>query len=148
MTSLAKKPLFLVWAVFGFGPAIVLLTGCGKTPEVAYAVKGKVVNADGKPVTGLVITFYPQDEVNQKNVPSGYLKDGTFNLDCLRGRYKVTIAPVPVRGGGMPGAAPKHPRHDTSWDADTLSKYRAPATTPWEVTVPEGGQVDLVFTVK
>jgi hypothetical protein len=64
----------------------------------------------------------------------------------LPGRYKVTLAALgavegnPAGSGGGAGHAPGAPKRPSAH-----SKYERPEQTPWEVTVPEGGQSGLVL---
>jgi hypothetical protein len=140
-----KRASLSKWLAVSASLLVVFSPGCGKAPEVPVQVRGKVITADGKPVSGLVITFYPQEDVNRQKVPSDLLgKEGTFSVTCLRGRYKVTVAPVPVQGSGMPGAGPDITKTSAK-DGNPLSISRPTATTPPEVTISEGGQDDLVL---
>lgn len=106
-------------------------TGCGETrPEVdvaTYPTRGKVVLADGKPLTSGVVVFVPSGE---KTPPiSGVLDaDGAFNLmtdgvvaGAPAGDYQVRVdldpdssaAGPPRKRGGMPFPA-KYNKESTS----------------------------------
>jgi hypothetical protein len=127
--------------------AVFLLAGCGKKVEVPVPVKGKVTNAQGKPIANAMLTFHPQEEVNKKEYPQARLDaDGTFSFTCIRGRYKVTIAPL-AKGlaRGMPGAsAPVAP---PPLESPIPVSVRSAGSTTLEVTIPEGGTDNLVLKV-
>src|SRR6266851_2378267 len=81
----------------------LLVTGCAQPPAAPVAVKGRATRADGKPITRMVITFNPREDQNKKNRPSAVLDaKGQFQLDCLPGRYKVTVAPIPGQAAAAP----------------------------------------------
>jgi len=126
--------------------ASALATGCGKSlPEQPVQVRGKVLNADGTPLAERVIALHPQEASNKNNSPSGLVdKEGAFSLSCLRGRYKVTLRPIPHKGGGGAGPGPKVKNQDSS----PMAKYESPLSTPLEVTIPEGGKDDLLLKLE
>jgi hypothetical protein len=130
-----------------------LAAGCGKkTPPEQVTVKGKVVYPDGKPVTDLVLTFHPQEDVNKTSRPSDFLsKKGTFRFDCLPGRYKATVAPIPRQGHAPsgPDTAPgPGPINTPKLPAGIPQKYLSATESDWEIDVPVGGTRDLVLTLK
>jgi hypothetical protein len=116
-----------------------------------------VVFADGKPVTGMILSFHPDDEATK----AGRLHtvplpgDGSFAIECLPGRYKVTLGAIPKSAGSAaadgPGAAPG-PAAPTGRPTDPKARMFARhadiANTPLSVEVPTGGASDLVLTVK
>jgi hypothetical protein len=122
--------------------------GCQKSPPPKpVQVTGLVVYSNGQPVTGKVITFFPSDDNNSRGVaPTIVLegKDGRFKVECLPGKYKVTMMPIPIGSGGGPGNIESPPDKDAGKGKETISAkrlepYRSTNTTPWEVTVlPEG----------
>jgi hypothetical protein len=132
----------------GAGLLTLILAGCGKDPEPLVPVKGKVQDAAGKPVANVVLTFHPQEEVNKGKLASALAdKEGRFSTECIRGRYKITVAVPPRQGhadpsGGPVAAPPKSggPSIDPS--------YRAPERTPLEVEVPAGGKEDVRLVVR
>lgn len=132
---------------------LVLASGCKKPPPPEPVVlKGRVEYAGGKPVDRMVLTFQPADDAGRGNRPVAAVNKGRFEVKCLPGRYKVTLAAVPLQHGaagpaGGPDAAPgKLPRPDKP--GTIPPHYANPETSPWDVTVPEGGKDDLVLTVK
>jgi hypothetical protein len=130
-----------------------LAAGCGKkAPPEQVTVKGKVVYPDGKPVTDLVLTFHPQEDVNKTSRPSDFLsKKGTFRFDCLPGRYKATLAPIPRQGhaptgpDGTPGPGPVN---TPKVPAGIPQKYLFEKESPWEVDVPVDGKRDVELKLK
>jgi hypothetical protein len=86
--------------------ALPLLPGCGQSdrmPSVStYPVKGKVLLADGKPLTRGRIVFHRQED--PPILASGEIKtDGSFELSTLKpgdgapaGKYGVQIDPTPA----------------------------------------------------
>jgi hypothetical protein len=121
-------------------------------------VKGKVVSADGKPVKGMVMSFHPDDELTKSaRLQSALLPaDGSFAVECLPGRYKVTLGPLPKSAGDAPaagpGSVPAPTPNPTAAPNDPTARLLARLAdhtqTPLEVTVPAGGTSDLVLTVK
>jgi hypothetical protein len=117
-------------AVFGalwFGLILMAVPGCAAKEELpkTYAVTGKVVLKNGKPLKGGFITF--TSVTNHEQRAYGDIKeDGTFTLDtaaltsqarterlagAVEGEFKVTIRPAgstddgtggPPVGGGRP----------------------------------------------
>jgi hypothetical protein len=89
-------------------PAAVLTSalatiGCGSSAPAVYAVRGRVVDAAGKPAAGALIVFHPvngaaaTDKVAPKPVAT-VAEDGTFSLTTYvqndgapAGDYAVTI---------------------------------------------------------
>lgn len=139
-----------LWVVLLLAAGI-LAAGCGKKPQPAkVTVKGKVVYTGGKPVTDLVLTFYPQEDANKQNIPTALLgKEGTFRFDCLPGRYKATVAPIARQGhapgGGAPGpgagGTPKLP-------TGIPQKYLSSTGSPWDVDIPAEGKQDVELTLR
>ena len=95
------------WGLVGVGAVLAGVAGCGAeagAPPVVtvYEVKGKVLRADGKPLSGGRIYFVPRDGVTTSDGAIG--SDGTFALATGRsgagapaGQYKVRIEPADVR---------------------------------------------------
>ena len=135
---------------------LLAVGGCQKPPAPApVPVKGKVVLASGKPVKGLVMSFHPDDEATKSGrMPSVLLPDdGSFSVECLPGRYRVTFDALPQAAGSAatagPGTAsapvgsvePKDPKALIARAAD-------PSKKSLTVEVPAGGASDLVLTVR
>ena len=130
------------------GPLLVcvglglLAAGCGKKPPPEpVTLKGHLLKADGTPAPPMVLTLQPQEDVNKSSMPSVATKeDGSFEVRCLPGRYKVTAAPIPRKGHGNPGpGGAEGPGAGTTPGAP--SKASAPRS--WEVEVPADGKSDL-----
>ena len=89
------------WQVGLLGPPVAMLAGCGHSDSLpatqVYEVKGKVLLADGKPLSGGWIYFVPKGDL--PITPSGEIgSDGTFSLvtggsgeGAPAGEYKVRI---------------------------------------------------------
>jgi hypothetical protein len=143
-------------ALLFFG--LVSVAGCGKAPPpVPVPAKGKVVFADGKPVKGMVLSFHPDDEATKSGrMPSLLLPDdGAFVVECLPGRYKVTLGAVPKAAGAAtdgPGTTPAPIPSPSGLSLDPKSlmfaRHADVSKTPLSVEVPAGGASDLVLTVK
>ena len=115
---------------------LVLAAGCGGPKLVP--VKGRVVYADGKPVTAASVSFTP-DATPEGNglLATGLLaEDGSFTLrtyshgdGAMVGSYRVTVSL------GF-GATRK------------LVKYTRLKDTPLKIDVPPEGRTDLVLTLQ
>jgi hypothetical protein len=82
--------------------ALLLLAGCSGKPTEAppkVTVEGKVVYG-GSPVRYVMVTLHPVEVTDPNRYSGATEKDGTFKVECPKGRYKVTLAPLPVGGGG------------------------------------------------
>ena len=103
------------------GP-LVLLSGCGpkKLPTVQkpFPVRGKIVLANGEPLRGGMIAFYPVGEPLEGRFPAfGFPgPDGAFEVTAFKsgdglapGLYKVVISPKEEgeRRGSNAGLIPK-----------------------------------------
>jgi len=129
---------------------LLLAAGCGNRPR-PVDVTGRVEFAVPRPRTPLVLNLHPLDDANKTCTPSAVVEeaDGGFKLkQCLPGRYKATLAAPPTQGAAPPaapgrvGAAPAGPAASGLPPA-----YLDAQSSPWEVTVPEGGKDGLVLTV-
>jgi hypothetical protein len=122
------------------GALVVLIptAGCGGGPKLV-PVRGRVVLADGQPVTAASISFSPdKDKGNDSTLyPLGALQlDGSFALrtyphgdGAVAGSYRVTIS-LGRRAQG------------------SLAKYTRLKDTPLLVDIPPEGRTDLVFTLE
>jgi hypothetical protein len=131
--------------------ACLLLAGCTKPPPPAFVtVKGRLLRS-GKPLTQMVVTFHPREDQNKNNRPIAAVdsKTGQFELQCLPGKYKVTVAPIPLQQAAAPagddGNAGQQP---TNVDPRLIpSRYRDAESSPWEITVAPGNSDEIVLTV-
>jgi len=123
--------------------ALVSAWGCrgsnGALDVTTYEVKGRVVLADGKPLTRGRVVFIPDDETGHE--AAGQLgADGGFSLTTARpddgaapGRYKVKIEPAPP-ANAKKVASPAFPLKYIDEDSSDL-----------RVTVkPEANQLDPI----
>jgi hypothetical protein len=115
---------------------LILTAGCGGPKLVP--VKGRVVFADGKPVTAASVSFTPDaDKGNDGILATGLLAlDGSFTLrtyphgdGAMVGSYRVTVS-LGRRAQGK------------------LAKYTRLKDTPLLVDIPPEGRTDLVFTLE
>lgn len=138
--------------VVGCAAALACLAvGCGKKPT-PVDVTGKVQFAIPRPKAPLLLSLHPQEDANKTSNPSAVIddKDGSFKLEkCLPGRYKATIAVVPLQVGGGPSAAPGvvGAAPGGAGVAGVPTTYFDAQASPWEVIVPEGGKDGLVLTL-
>ena len=134
----------------GWTAALLCVTavGCGKIPK-PVDVTGKVVFFGARPKAPLLISLHPQEDANKMSTPSALIdaSDGSFKLEkCLPGRYKATVAVVPVQvGGGPPGAPRATPGFPGASGIPPI--YMDAQTSPWDVVVPEAGKDGLVLSV-
>jgi hypothetical protein len=95
-----------------FGLLLLNLAACG-TKENLIAVKGQVINDDGKPVKeGSVAIFPNKDKGNNSSVEaSGEIKDGTYEAytkgtkGVPPGHYKVTVMSQTIADSTTPTKA-------------------------------------------
>jgi hypothetical protein len=110
-----------------------LLAGCGKGQqpwEKLHPAKG-VVNYQGKPIAGAMITLIPQrDDYPETVRPTALSKeDGTFELGAPEGEYKALVLHYPVVGSKeSPAPGPN----------DLPRKYAKAETTDLTVTIDAG----------
>ncbi len=111
--------------------------GCGRGPKLV-TVRGRVLYADGSPVTAASVCFTPDAaKGNTGQLATGLLElDGSFVLrtyphgdGAMLGPYKVTVS----LGRGTP-------RH--------LAKYTRADATPFLIEVPPEGLNDLMLTLR
>ena len=112
------------------------LAGCGDSGAEAqvatYPVKGKVLQADGRPMTAGQVIFVPDGPAGRRAV-GDINSDGTFALMTYKsgdgaapGNYRVAIDPTPAepgkpasvvkgkKGAGFSGKLQKYSDEDTS----------------------------------
>jgi len=126
--------------------ALLLVSGCAKEEmPKTYAVKGKVVLKNGKPLAGGFITF-ASVENPERRAYGDVAKDGSFTLDtvaltskarserltgAVEGEFRVTIRPTGSTDDGTGG-----PPVGAGRPAFTLKKtYKIEAKETNELTV-------------
>lgn len=128
-------------AVFVLLCALVASPGCGNRQAALpppVEITGQVVYANGKPVTGMVISFHADDEIAARGrVPSGPLdQEGKFRIaEVTPGRYKATLSPIP--GHAAAAADPSQLNAPGKGDQKIAVpiEYLNSSATPWSVTV-------------
>lgn len=112
--------------------------GCGPAAPKLVPVSGRVLYADGRPVTAASICFTPEaaDGNDSKLATSLLMEDGTFELrtyphgeGAMIGAYKVTVS----LGRGT---------------SRNLAKFTRLKDTPFTIEVPPEGRSDLIFTLR
>jgi hypothetical protein len=107
----------------------------------------------GKALAGVVLTFWPQERRLQALIkpPSGISEsDGTFQISCPEGTYKVTAVDLPPSGSVPPldGMSGKPPAERLKRPLPNIPEfYSRPADTPLQVDVPATGADNLVLTI-
>jgi hypothetical protein len=136
--------------VLAVAALFLLAAGCEKKPK-PVDVSGKVVFAVPRPTAPLIVYLHPLDDANKSCTPTSQpiAEDGSFRLTkCLPGRYKATLAPVAIQIGANPPSAPGGVAAPGGPNVAGLPKmYFDEQTSPWDVTVPEGGKEALELTV-
>ena len=134
-TCFFSRRLYLGLALIGFG----VLSGCSKAKqpwEKVYPVTG-VVQLDGKPIGGALLSFIPQDrEVPDTVRPTATSNwDGTFEVGTYStgdgapaGAYKVVVLRFPAVGS---------PQNPSPGPNDLPPKYARPDTTDLSVQVKD-----------
>ena len=133
-----------------FAAAVLLLAGCHK-PPAPVDVAGKIEFTVPRPAATLVLNLHPLEDANKGCTPSAVVEtDGRFKLErCVPGRYKATLVVAQAASGANPPAAPggagAAPTGPTTSGLPTA--YFDVSSSPWDVTVPEGGKDGLVLTL-
>ncbi len=128
--------------------------GCSRKAAIPppVDVTGEVVYSDGKPVSDMIIAFYADDEISAKGrVPSGVLdKSGKFSISGVTpGRYKVTLAPIPVGAGHAANANQLNSPGKGDKKIAVPSEYLNSTSTPWKVMVENTPKsIRLVFEAR
>src|SRR5262245_37545142 len=132
-------------ALAGF--LLLALAGCSKPPD-PVTVRGKVVQ-NKKAKGGVLVTFWPQD-TRQKMATAVADDQGQFEIQCVPGKYKVTIiaaaqgAEAAAEAGGP--AAANNPSAPARPGPGSISRksYYDQTGTRLSVDVPAGGLSDVV----
>jgi hypothetical protein len=114
------------------------LAGCsnsqGPAPEKAYAVKGKVLLANGEPVRSGRVTLHPKDNPLGVECFGEIQPDGTFQLTTYKlndgavpGHYVVTVTPFSYKTGNLKvsGAALIPARYQEAATSDLRADIKA-----------------------
>jgi hypothetical protein len=130
---------------------LVLLAGCSGRPTHAppkETVEGRVL-ARGRPVPFVLVTFSPDDSADPNHYDGASDKDGSFRVQCPKGRYRVTLNPLPAGPGGDPGAGGLAPGGAAGGGVkDIPARYRTKTETPLTEDVPEGGKKAVTLEVR
>jgi hypothetical protein len=127
---------------------LALVIGCAKKPPEPVRVKG-TVTFEGKPANGVVVTFWPE-EAHRRNISALCDSAGKYSLECVSGRYKVTVA-ASLQGSAEPGVERGAPPAGRSYPKPALfipDRYQSTSVTPLRVEVPAGGSDDLAVSLK
>ena len=131
------------------GLACAVAAGCGggslSAPRTA-PVSGTVL-VKGKPAAGVRVTFHPRFDVGAvKFTPSGLTgKDGRFTLNTAAANDGAPPGDYSVTFESMQATSDKQGR-DTEADI-WKSKYAAPDTNRWKVTVQKGDNALELFAL-
>ncbi len=116
------------WAAGLLAAMLAPVVGCGHSNSLpsypVYEVKGKVVLADGKPLSGGWISFVPKGDLPV--VPSGEIgPDGTFSLatgsgqGAPPGEYKIRVEAPQLQSG--PSKSRKRPAFPSKYTDEDSS---------------------------
>lgn len=126
--------------------------GCsGGSKPKTVAITGKVVYANGKPLTAGSIIFNPAEE--GANAPLTAIKpDGTFEFPSENGvppgDYRVSLATPEGEGEAAPSEGEGEGAERKAPAFPVPPKYLQGDTSGWTVTVKESGNEPLTFTIK
>lgn len=143
MMSLRTLGVGLVMLILAGVPA-----GCSRPTALTYVkVSGKVVDAQGKPIPGLDIRFFPME-----NVESFRVDKLTINYPLAIGNKDGTFA-LSVSAGDIEGAPPgKYRVSLTGFTPEQNqripAKYQDFGNSPLEVTIPNHDVRDLILKLE
>jgi hypothetical protein len=124
--------------------------GCGAKPiePEKVTVEGTVTHG-GKGVAWVLVTF--NGATPDMKFETSTEKDGTFQLACPPGTYKVSFTAVPLGQGQAPGGGAGGGTLVNLPDAKSLKeiprRYQSPSTSPHTVEVPKEGKKDLTLPI-
>ena len=125
-------------SLIGVGLVITML-GCGRAPATLVPAKGRILKADGKPLTDGRVGFMPVDD------PKGFLnRHGTtpYSLLSEKGEFEAVLSGTKI---GLPPG--KYRIHLLSIGKQTQipKQYQDWQTTPWIETIPSTGKTDILL---
>lgn len=131
---------------------LLVIQGCSKKAAIPAPVDvaGEVVYSDGKPVADLIIAFHADDETSAKGrIPSGVLdRNGKFAISSVTpGRYKVTLAPIPMHAGEPANASQLNSPGKGDQKIAVPGEYLNSNSTPWKATIESPPQ-SMKFVVE
>ena len=134
----SRRVIFLLGALLVLSPL-----GCGGDGKPDNAlISGKVVYANGKPLTTGMIVFHPLEEGEEAPM-TAIQQDGTFRFSedggIPPGEYRVSLAPPEEMDQAEEGPAASSFR--------LPKKYLQADTSGWTATVKESDNEPFAFTV-
>jgi hypothetical protein len=122
---------------------LTVIPGCGTKPTPAVPmvnVAGRVLDASGKPIANMMLTFNPEDASNQGKRPMALVDaNGKFQTQCIPGKYSVTLNVLPHASGHA-----TDPNSVVAVDKGT----RGPGGFAWDVQIPNSPQDDMKLQVR
>jgi hypothetical protein len=123
---------------------LLLAAGCTRPPPEPVIVRGHILDARNKPVTGVIVRFWPSDlrssSVGGDPATGG---DGSFEIHCPPGKYHITLMAIPAQRGADPAAGPSTPQGKVTaakTKTNVPGQYLDAATTPWrDIVIGAGG---------
>lgn len=140
---------------WGVGLVALVLVGCGggKPPRKPVTILGRVTDAKGKPVGNVMLSFAPMDAANKDERPMAQVaSDGLFKADCLPGRYRVTLIPMPKAPGQAPDegnvSAPEKAKGASGKNPMEMMKGGGPSQPTWDIEVKSSGNEEFKLQVR
>jgi hypothetical protein len=133
-----------VWKIVLASLILMPLNGCARKPAPLVAASGTMLDADGLPLASVHVMFYPLDEGSDcvklyKSIP--------FCITGPKGDFSMVMSADKV---GIP--AGRYQVMAKAIDSNTgpqiPSRYKDHDTSPWQVTVPEGGRTDILLKLE
>jgi hypothetical protein len=139
--AIGKRRVFGLLLALGLGSTA--LPGCGDpnatSRQTLYPVKGKVVLADGNPLSNGRVVFFSEKGIE---IDGTVTKDGTFTLSSSlgegapEGKYKVRVEPDAT---GQSGSSKKSSsRRTATWTAPYAARFSDESTSGLAETVKPG----------
>lgn len=131
-----------MFRIIGIIAMIFAMSGCSSKGPSVVPASGQLLGADGKPVEGVNLLFWPQQDAGYwkkvKTIPFGLTgSQGEFEVYLFStpgvppGRYRVTATPVADKAR-----------------AAIPDQFRRDNTTPWEVTIPKSGDTRIMLRIQ